>query len=77
MKNQRFVESVSTTGVAIMSYDWDGVMGMAGSGEGLVSIFINMISQGLVPRPVFSYYIDKYNLFGLLSGLATTFLPPL
>ena len=49
--------SVPTPGVVGERYD--GTIGMGRAETNPVPLFYNMVKQGLVDKPIFSYYINR------------------
>ena len=58
VEKQEFAATVMT-GEGYMTIEWDGMLGMTTAESQLPSVFSNMISQGLIAQPVFSYYLDR------------------
>uniref|UniRef100_UPI00358FD941 cathepsin D-like n=1 Tax=Myxine glutinosa TaxID=7769 RepID=UPI00358FD941 len=59
---QRFGEAVQQPGITFLLAYFDGIAGLAFPSlavAGATPLFDNMMAQGLLPRPVFSFYLNR------------------
>jgi hypothetical protein len=63
VKRQTFAEATDMLNDWLDVFKFDGVLGLGYSTiaeDDILPVFYNMIVQGLVNRPVFSFYLNRY-----------------
>jgi cathepsin D len=63
VKGQNFAEAINEPGTTFVNAAFDGILGMAFdsiSVDGATPVWYNLISQGLVQQPLFTFWLDKW-----------------
>jgi len=62
IKNQLFAQAVDEPGIAFIAAQFDGILGMGFqsiSVDGVTPVWYNLLNQGLVTKPQFSFWLSK------------------
>ncbi|XP_072756579.1 lysosomal aspartic protease-like [Anoplolepis gracilipes] len=68
VQNQTFIEATSETSSSSSYLQFDGILGLSYgtmSIDGVTPIFCNIVEQGLVSQPIFSFYLSRNSSAGI------------
>ena len=65
LPNQTFIEATHIAFSPFIQYKSDGIIGLAykeNSNTGVTPFFYNLLSQGVIVDPVFTFYMNRFEI---------------